>query len=188
MAEDAELERARQALERAELVYSGLEVDRALADLAEALTAELADSHPLIISVLLGGLIPTARLIQHLRFPYQLDYLHATRYRGDVRGHELQWVAEPRTPLAGRTVLLVDDILDEGETLAQVIRWCQAQGAARVVSAVLLVKRHDRRRADVRADYAALEVDDRYVFGSGMDYREHHRGLPGIYALPPGED
>lgn len=188
MVEAADRARALEALERAQLVYSGLEVEQALAGLGEALSEELEDSDPVILCVMMGGLIPCARLLQHFAFPYQLDYLHASRYRGDTRGHDLCWYVEPRTPLAGRTVLIVDDILDEGETLKQIQDHCRDQGAERVVSAVLLVKRHDRRRADVTVEHAALEVDDRYVFGAGMDYRGYHRGLPGIHALPPGED
>ena len=176
-------ERVDTALEVAELVYSGDQVGRAVAEMAGRISSRIADSHPVIMCVMMGGLIPTARLIAHFRFPYELDYLHATRYRGGVHGGDLEWLAHPRKELTGRTVLIVDDILDQGATLTAVAADCRDRGASEVLSAVLVVKRHNRRPEHVVADFAALEVEDRYVFGSGMDFLEHHRGLPGIYAL-----
>jgi len=95
----------------------------------------------------------------------------------------VEWVSEPGISLAGRTVLVVDDILDEGNTLADVLRFCRASGAERVLSAVLIRKRHARRDPSVTADFTGLEVDDRYVFGFGMDYKGYLRNLNGIYAL-----
>jgi len=111
------------------------------------------------------------------------DYLHATRYRGATTGGELTWKHRPATPLRGRRVLLVDDILDEGHTLAAVRDWCLAEGAAEVRIAALAVKRHDRCVEGICADHAGLDVPDRYVFGYGMDFQEHGRNLPAIYAL-----
>ena len=112
--------------------------------------------------------------------------MHATRYRGDVRGQELEWIARPRTPLEGRTVLVLDDILDEGVTLAAILEDCRAQGARAVHSAVLVDKRIGRPRTLERADFTGLSVPDRYVFGFGMDYRGYLRNLPAIYAVAEG--
>jgi len=80
-------------------------------------------------------------------------------------------------------VLLVDDILDEGFTLQGVRTWCLEQGATDVRIAALTVKRHDRALPDVKADYAGVELPDRYVFGFGMDVNEGLRGVPAIYAM-----
>jgi len=130
-----------------------------------------------------GGLVPTALLMPGMRFPWKLDYLHATRYREATTGTELVWQRTPEQSLRGRHVLVVDDILDEGHTLAAILQYCEAQGPASLRTAVLTRKRHQR---GVRPplDYVGLEVPDRYVFGCGMDYKGYWRNLPAIYAIP----
>ena len=104
-------------------------------------------------------------------------------WAGPRRGADLQWKARPGMSLEGRCVLVVDDILDEGLTLAAVLEWCREQGAEQVLSAVLVHKDHDRKPALKRADFTGLTVPDRYVFGCGMDYQGRFRNLRGIYAL-----
>ena len=158
-------------------------VQRALDRMAEAITAELGDSFPVILCVLTGGIIPTGHIMTRLSFPLETDYLHATRYRGETSGEEVHWLSKPGTSLQGRTVLIIDDILDEGHTLAQVLEFCREEGAREVYTAVLIEKLHDRRVPGVAADFIGLQVDDRYVFGFGMDYKHYLRNLNGIYAL-----
>jgi hypoxanthine phosphoribosyltransferase len=161
-------------------------IHAALDRMAQAITAAMADRLPVVLCVLTGGIIPTGHLMTRLAFPLESDYLHATRYRGETSGREVEWVSEPGISLHGRTVLVVDDILDEGNTLADVIRYCRAQGAERVYTAVLIRKRLAGRAPAVEADFVGLEVDDRYVFGFGMDYKGYLRNLNGIYALGGG--
>jgi hypoxanthine phosphoribosyltransferase len=158
-------------------------IHAALDRMAREITTAMADRLPVVLCVLTGGIIPTGHLLTRLAFPLETDYLHATRYRGETSGKEVQWVSEPGISLRGRTVLVVDDILDEGNTLADVIRFCKAQGADKIYSAVLIQKRHDRRAPTVQADFIGLEVEDRYVFGFGMDYKGYLRNLNGIFAL-----
>ncbi|RMD80107.1 MAG: hypoxanthine-guanine phosphoribosyltransferase [Gammaproteobacteria bacterium] len=180
-------EHIREVARRAERLYGREEVEAAYERMAEELTGLLAERDPLVVAVMLGGLIPAGQLLPRLRFPLEVDYLHATRYRGATRGGELHWIVQPRRSLAGRTVLLIDDILDEGYTLAALVEACREAGAAEVYSAVLLDKREARKNA-FQATVAGLPVADRYVFGCGMDYRGYLRNLPGIYALPPEEE
>ena len=170
-------------LAESEVVCTEEEVGKAFDRMAAEIRAELKDSNPVVLCVMLGGLIPTARLLVRFDFPLELDYVHATRYRGDIQGSELHWRARPATPLAGRDVLVIDDILDEGITLAGVLDFCREQGAATVRSAVLVDKRHGRKKSLQRADFTGLEVDDRYVFGCGMDYRDRFRNLGSIRAV-----
>jgi hypoxanthine phosphoribosyltransferase len=173
-----------EVLRTADLLCSPGEVDAAFDRMAREITGELADRNPLLLAVMLGGMIPAARLVCRLDFPVDLDYVHATRYQGDVRGRDLDWVAHPRESLAERTVLVVDDILDEGVTLAAIVAHCREAGASAVYSAVLVDKDHDRKAAGLqRADFTGLTVPDRYVFGCGMDYRGQFRHLRGIYAV-----
>ncbi|WP_445618908.1 hypoxanthine-guanine phosphoribosyltransferase [Kushneria sp. Sum13] len=158
-------------------------VERALDDMAERLTKSLSDSMPVFYCVMNGGLITTGHLLTRLGFPLEVDYLHATRYRGGLRGGELFWRVSPEVPMAGRHVVIVDDILDEGATLAAILEYCHQAGAASVSSAVLVEKMHDRKAVpDLKADYCGLEVEDRYVFGFGMDYKGYWRNAPGIFA------
>lgn len=173
---------AQAVLARADCLHDAAAVEAALDRLAASITAELAAADPVVVTIMQGGVIPAGLLLPRLDFPLQLDYLHATRYSGRTRGGELTWLVKPSRPLRGRTLLLVDDIFDEGHTLAAIHESCLAAGAARVYSAVLANKRHDRK-ADYRPDFVGLEVADRYVFGYGMDYKEYLRNARGIYAV-----
>lgn len=152
--------------------------------MAEQLTVEVAAQNPIILCVMNGGLILSGMLLPRLNFPLQVDYLHATRYRQKLTGADLQWKAFPTLPLAGRVVVLVDDILDEGDTLVGIRTYCLSQGAARVLCAVLVDKQHDRRNpALTRAEITGMVAPDRYLFGFGMDYKGYLRNAPGIYAV-----
>lgn len=170
--------------EQADTIHDAAAVRVALDAMAAAVTERLAEANPVILAVVMGGLLPAAWLTERLRFPFEMDYIHATRYRGATRGAALHWQARPRTALDGRSVLLVDDILDEGVTLAGVVAECRRLGAAEVLTAVLTEKQHDRNRTGLKADFVGLEVPDRYVFGCGLDYKHYWRQLPAIYALP----
>lgn len=168
----------------AEELYSAAEVHAAVARMAEAIDARLRDRNPLLLCVMTGGVMTAAWLAARLDFPLQLDYVHLSRYAGDTRGSdETAWLAKPRLPLAGRHVLLIDDIYDEGLTLKKLVDYCRDAGAASVTSAVLVRKRHDRDRGGMMPDIIGLEVDDRYVFGCGLDYKNYLRNLPAIYAV-----
>lgn len=169
--------------ERAEQLHDRAAVELALDRLASEITAHFAGEVVLYLPVLQGGLIPAGMLAPRLDLDLEQDYVHATRYRGDTTGHELIWRSKPMVPVAGRHVLVMDDILDEGLTLKAIMDWCREEGAQSVASAVLVEKAHDRREPGVAADFVGLRVPDRYVFGCGLDYRERFRNLPGIYAL-----
>lgn len=168
----------------ADCIYTRDQIDQALDVLAADIAAQLSTHFPLVISVLNGGLVVAGHLFPRLGFPLQLDYIHATRYRGARTGSdELHWQAPPHNDLAGRHVLLVDDIFDEGHTLWALEAYCRAKGAANVSSAVLLRKTHPRPVADMTPAFVALHVEDRYVFGFGMDVDHEWRNANGIYAL-----
>lgn len=143
------------------------------------------DSGPcVLVGVMVGGMIPLVQVAGRLHGDFVLDYCHATRYGADTAGGAVRWVQVPRQPLAGRTAVLVDDIFDEGHTLAAIRAWCMGAGAAAVRIAVLARKRHGRALAGIEPDLAGLEVGDEFVFGCGMDYRGHWRHLDAVWALP----
>ncbi|HHJ13094.1 MAG TPA: hypoxanthine-guanine phosphoribosyltransferase [Gammaproteobacteria bacterium] len=182
----AELEAIRA---RAECLAGREQVQQAYDRMAGEISAAIGSDNPVLVAVMSGGLVPAGELFTRLDFPVELDYLHATRYQGETRGSdELSWLARPRTPLAGRTVLVVDDILDEGVTLAEILASCRREGARRVLSAVLVEKRHARKPRNLKADFTGLMLPDRYLFGCGMDYHGYWRNLPAIYALAAADE
>jgi len=175
-------EQAQNVLDNAELLFNTEDVEAAITSMALAITAELTNSNPLVVPVMNGGLVLGGKLIPQLNFPLQMDYIHATRYRGKTSGSELHWLKKPET-LTDRVVLLIDDILDEGITLAAIVDYCYAAGAKKVLTAVLAEKIIEQDKPIEHADFTGLHVPNRYVFGYGMDYHEYHRNLSGIYAV-----
>lgn len=175
-------EEARRILAEADLIYSAAEVASAIERLATEITTRLEDVQPLVLTVMGGGIVFAGRLLPCLPFPLEHDYLHVTRYGSATSGGELQWMVEPRIPVSGRTILVLDDILDEGITLAAIKSRLQAQGAREVLLAVLSEKELGRQKP-VRADFVGLRLPNRYVFGCGMDVAGAWRNLPAIFAV-----
>jgi len=178
---------ARQVLDTARLLYTREQIESAMDRLAGRLSARLAGKNPLILCVMQGGLMFTAAMMPRLQLMSELDYIHASRYRNGTAGYELDWRAYPKTSLKNRTVLILDDIFDKGHTIAAIENYCRQQGASEVVSAVLLFKRCDDQTTETRCEFAAMDVEDRYVFGYGMDYKGQLRQLDRIYAVT-GQD
>lgn len=178
---DAEVQKVRQ--EADELVTQS-DVIRAIDRMAFEITEQLHDRNPIVMPVLNGGLIVAGQLLTRLDFPLQVDYIHATRYGSKTAGSTLEWRVKPTQSLVGRTVLLVDDILDEGITLAAIADYCRNAGATEVLMAVLVEKLHLRKVVPgMRADFWGVEVGDRFLFGYGLDYKGYWRNAPGIYAV-----
>mgnify|MGYP003632735672 CR=1 FL=1 len=184
MSESLTLDQLNQIMADADLLKSKEEIEVALDQLADGITERLSTSMPVVYSIMNGGLIFAGKLLPLLSFPLEVGYMHATRYRGETQGQtELQWQALPSCPMDGRTVLILDDIFDEGNTLAEVVEACKAQGAKEVITAVLINKVHDRKNTDLQVDFCGLDVEDRFVFGYGMDYRGYWRNAEGIFAV-----
>ncbi|KGQ18927.1 Hypoxanthine-guanine phosphoribosyltransferase [Lysobacter dokdonensis DS-58] len=174
------------ALKRSVVIHDRTAIETAIAKMAVRIRNDFAGSVPVYLTVMHGGLPFAGQLALELGargLDLEFDYLHATRYRGAQTGGKLHWKHRPATSLRGRRVLLVDDIVDEGHTLAEVRDWCRSEGALDVRIAALAVKAHNRCVPGLTADYAGLSVPDRYVYGYGMDYHEQGRNLPAIYAL-----
>ena len=175
-------EHAMQVLESADCCYTQAQVQDTIERMAQQLIRDYTDKNPLLLCVMNGGLIFTAELLLRLPFPLQYDYIHATRYAGQTRGGELNWIAESTIPLLDRHVLIIDDINDEGLTLAAIVKHCKEKNPLSVKTVVLVDKQHDRKQGDP-ADYNGVTVEDRYVFGYGMDYKGYLRNAPGIFAV-----
>jgi hypoxanthine phosphoribosyltransferase len=175
--------------EQSSCLFTTNEVEAALDRMAINIHEKLHDQNPIIICVMIGGLVPLGNLLPRLDFPLEVDYVHATRYRGDITGGDIVWKVRPSADIKGRTVLVVDDILDGGITLAAIIKELEAQGAAKVYSAVLVDKYRKRVENGLQhADFVGLQVEDHYIFGYGMDYNEYLRNAPGIFVVHPDHE
>ncbi len=166
----------------ADLLYNEFEVKAALDNMASSIELLLGQRNPLLLCVMNGGMVVTTELMSRLHFPLTVDVINASRYQQDIRGGQIKWLYKPITPLFNRTVLVVDDILDEGITLQAVYDYCRQQGASSIYTAVLVNKNLPYSKP-IYADFVGLEITDRYVFGYGMDYKGYCRNLNGIYAL-----
>lgn len=184
---NAALPAALAARRRAKRLFSGREVDASLRRMAGELTPHLAGRNPVVLAVMHGGAFAAVELCRRFDFAHEFDYVHVESYRGEIGG-ELRWRKRPRRALAGRTVLIVDDILDRGRTLRALEHELDRIGVAKRFSAVLVRKRVANPGRRPKVDAFGLEVDDVYVFGSGMDYSGYWRSLNGVFALETHDD
>lgn len=173
---------AKRILQEAELVCSEAEAAAAVRRVAAEITAALGDTHPLVLSVMGGAVVFTGQLLPLLNFPLEFDYLHVTRYGDTTTAGELSWIVSPRTEVAGRTVLVVDDILDEGVTLAEIKKRILESGARACLAAVFSEKDLGHAKP-AAADFTGVRLPNRYVFGFGMDVKGAWRNLPAVYAV-----
>ncbi len=175
------LDEIRDVEASAELMFSEEQVEAALDRMASEINLSLKDSNPLVLCVLNGGIIAAGKLIPRLTMLLTIDSINASRYQNQISGGVIEWVLKPGAPLVGRTILIIDDVLDEGITLAAIKDYCLEQGADAVYCAALIDKLLDHGKP-VKADFIGLHVPNRYLFGYGMDYKGYLRNASGIYA------
>ena len=173
----------RALLENSRVLFNREEVAAAVQKMADEINEYYGDQPLIFISVLTGAIITAAWLITKLKMPIQMDFVHATRYRGGLYGAELEYRVPPRLNLEGKHVLIVDDIFDEGNTLAAIKGSVEKRMAASVKMASLVRKDHDRGLPRDYVDFIGLDVPDVYVFGCGMDAYEEWRHLDEILVL-----
>lgn len=181
------LARAKTLLANAEEIVDQQAAQAAVSRVADALNRRFGDQEnalvPLVLGVMGGAVVFTGQLLPQLRFPLEFDYIHVSRYDDD-QGGRVVWKVIPRPNVAGRTVVLLDDILDEGETLAQAKQRLMEMGATEVVLAVFADKAHKRGKP-VKADIVGVNIPNRFVVGFGMDLDGYWRNLPGLWAIRP---
>lgn len=175
------LEEIKYVQATADLLYSEQEVEAAIDKMAQEINLALANSNPLLLCVLNGGVVTFGKLLTRLTIPLTIDAINASRYQNQTAGGSIKWLIKPQTRLKDRTILLVDDILDEGITLKTLYDYCKEQGATAIYTAVLMDKILDHQKP-LTADFIGLKVKNRYLFGYGMDYKGYLRNAPGIYA------
>jgi len=176
------IEELNLVVDEADCLVSETQLNSAIDKMAINISKDLEDKIPLVMCVMNGGLIPTAALLKRLKFPLELDYIQATRYGMSTTGNELEWLSYPQLSVQGRNILVVDDIFDQGHTLLAICNWLKEKGAANVYTATIINKLHDKK-IDMTPDYVGIDVEDRFLFGYGMDYQGFFRNLQGIYAV-----
>jgi hypoxanthine phosphoribosyltransferase len=169
-------------LEESDLVSSAAEVEAAIGELASGITANFKDRYPLVLTVMGGAVVFAGQLLPRLRFPLDLDYIHVTRYGAATVGGGISWRVEPPESVRGRAVLVLDDILDGGQTMAAIRARVLELGAESFQCAVLVEKILGKEKP-IAADFVGLRIPDRFVFGCGMDARGLWRNLPEIRAM-----
>lgn len=178
----ANVAEARGILNSSDILFSAEEVSAAVDRMAADITAELGESYPLVLSVMGGAVVFTGQLLPRLIFPLDFDYVHVSRYGDKTHGGELVWKTAPKEDVRDRVVLVLDDILDEGHTMAAIRDKVLEMGAKAFYSGVFANKLISKEKP-IKADFVGLDVPDRYVFGYGMDVRGAWRNLPAIHAL-----
>jgi hypoxanthine phosphoribosyltransferase len=171
-----------QYIRNADCLFSEDDVSLAISTISSNLNSDYKKEAPIVLSVMTGAVFFTGKLMAHLTFPLELDYVHATRYEKGVEGKCVKWAVKPKVEIKDRSVLVLDDILDEGITLNAIVNECYSLGAKQVKAAVLVEKELEKSKL-ISADYVGFKVPNRYVFGCGMDIYGWWRNLPAIYAL-----
>ena len=180
------LEKLNEVLAKATCLIPHDKLMAVLDQMAEKMQEVLAQENPVLLTVMNGGLITASELAKRLNFPLEMDYVHATRYRGNFSGGAIHWLHEPTTALENRVVVVVDDILDGGITLAEIVAYCEKHGAKKVYTAVLLDKYETRDKDGLQtADFTGLKIENHFVFGFGLDYHGYWRNTPNIYVVAP---
>jgi hypoxanthine phosphoribosyltransferase len=183
---DFHFARAKALLAHAEEICDQHAVQAAVRHVADTLNARFGDpqeaAFPLVLGVMGGAVVFTGQLLPQLAFPLEFDYIHVSRYGDDDQGGRVVWKVIPRPNVAGRTIIVLDDILDEGETLAQVKQRLLDMGAAEVIITVFADKLIKRPKP-IKADIVGLTLPDKFVIGFGMDVYGYWRNLPGLWAV-----
>ena len=174
--------RAWEILRSAELIHSAAAVDAAIGRVAAEIAAKLKDQYPLVLSVMGGAVVFSGRVLPLLNFPLDFDYIHASRYGDATSGGQIEWKVEPKGNVSDRVVLVLDDILDIGDTMLAIRERVLGLGARAFYCAVLTDKKKAAPKP-ISADFVGLSLPDRFVFGCGMDAHGAWRNLPAIYAL-----
>jgi hypoxanthine phosphoribosyltransferase len=169
-------------LEQADMVCDAQTVQREVRRMAGEITQLLQGEFPIVLSVMGGAAVFTGQLLPQLAFPLEFGAIQVRRYNNDIQGRDIAWTLAPSDDVRGRTVLVVDDILDEGVTLAAIRERLLQMGAREFYSAVFADKEIGREKP-VKADFVGVTVPNRYVFGFGMDAYGLWRNLPAVYAL-----
>ena len=167
------------------VLYSGIEIEQRVRELAENISRDYADRCPIIVGVLRGVFCFMADLVRQITIPIEVEFIAISYYSGGDSS-VVKITKDMDLNIAGRHVIMAEDIVDTGMTLNYMLNYLKARGPASLAVCTLLDKRV-RRIANVPLDYIGFEVPDEFVVGYGLDYKEEYRNLPFIGVLRPEE-
>ena len=181
---DLSLAQAQDILNDSQVLYKSEQLESQISRIAQELERDFTGSLPLFLTVMNGGLFFTARLLHHIKSPLLVDYIHASRYGDLTQGSShIAWYRQPSPELVkGRDIYIVDDILDEGITLSEIISKCKKMGAINIFYTVLFNKLIDKEKI-ISPVYHALNVPNKFVFGFGLDYKGFGRALADLHMI-----
>lgn len=177
-----DLQQAWAFLENSDRIAGAEEVQDAVRRVATEIEQRLSSAYPLVLAVMGGAVVFAGQVLPLLRFPLDFDYIHASRYGAATRGSGVDWKVSPPGLARGRVVLVLDDILDHGETMSVIRDRLLDLGAKEFYCAVLVEKTLGMKKP-ISADFVGLRIPDRFVFGCGMDAKGFWRNLPEIRAM-----
>jgi hypoxanthine phosphoribosyltransferase len=177
-----DLDKAWAFLKDSDLIASAAQVESAVQRVAAEIEQKLGKTYPLVLAVMGGAVVFAGQILPRLRFPLDFDYIHASRYGVMTRGASIEWRVSPPQLAKGRAVLVLDDILDHGETMNAIRNRLLELGATSVHCAVLVEKVLATPKP-IKPDFVGLRIPDRFVFGCGMDAKGYWRNLPEIRAM-----
>ena len=168
-------------LNNSKKIISNEECMSSIKKISNELTSELCNKFPIVITVMNGALIFSGNLIPLLKFPLQCDYIHATRYNDSTLGKDtVVFKSKPTIDLTNRTILILDDILDEGITMKCINEFIAEQGAKEIINCFLF-KKDISRKIQFSNIYYGIKVPNKYIFGMGMDVKGLWRNMLDIY-------
>jgi hypoxanthine phosphoribosyltransferase len=164
------------------LLFSGEEIATTVKKLAAEIGRDYRDKHPILIGILKGSFMFLADLIRHLDFPLEVEFVRLSSYGGGKSPGEIKLVQDVQSNIAGRHVLVIEDIIDTGHTTKFVLEHLKQKKPASLKLCTLTDK-PSRRKVPINIDYLGLTVPNKFIVGYGIDWNERFRYLPGIYAM-----
>ena len=165
------------------LLHNRQEIETTVKRLAAELNRDYPGKHPILVGVLKGSFMFMADLIRHLDFPHELEFVRLSSYgSGQKSSGKIKVIAGLQTPVKNRDVLVIEDIVDTGFTVACLIDYLRKQKPASLRLCALTDK-PSRREVPVTIDYLGFTVPNRFIVGYGLDWDEKYRNLPSIYVL-----
>ena len=164
-------------------LFSKSDIEKRVAEMGAEITRDLAGSELIALCVLKGAMFFCSDLMRHIGFDVALDFIQVSSY-GDQKTSSgvVTLLKEPQLDMRGKSVLIVEDIIDSGLSMREVNRYIGSRGASQVRTATFLDK-PAARKIDFKADYVGFSIDPKFVIGYGLDYAERYRNIPEIQVL-----
>ncbi len=162
------------------ILYSEEEVAKRVRELGEQISNDYKDEEIVLISLLKGGFIFASDLIRRISIPTSIDFMTASSYgHSEISSGVVEIIHDIRDNIEGKNVIIVDDIIDSGNTMLKVKNYLETKNPASIKICVMLDK-PSRREADISPDYVGFEIPNLFILGYGLDYESFCRGIPYI--------